>query len=64
MGLSLAEFWRSSTRRSLAEARLRPGGLRRGEGGGGGIRTHDTVSRMPHFKCGTFNLSVTPPILL
>jgi hypothetical protein len=24
-------------------------------GGEGGIRTHDTVSRMPHFECGAFD---------
>ena len=26
-------------------------------GGEGGIRTHDTVTRMPHFECGAFNRS-------
>jgi hypothetical protein len=30
-------------------------------GGEGGIRTHDTVARTPHFECGTFNHSATSP---
>src|SRR5579864_8681607 len=30
-------------------------------GGQGGIRTHDTVTRMPHFECGAFNRSATCP---
>src|SRR5262249_33934107 len=30
-------------------------------GGGGGIRTHDTLARMPVFKTGLFNHSSTPP---
>ncbi len=30
---------------------VRPGGA----GGEGGIRTPDTVTRMPHFECGAFN---------
>src|SRR5262245_8390290 len=30
-------------------------------GGEGGIRTHDTVARMPHFECGAFNRSATSP---
>ncbi len=29
--------------------------------GGGGIRTHGTVSRTPVFKTGAFNRSATPP---
>lgn len=30
-------------------------------GGGGGIRTHETVARLPVFKTGAFNRSATPP---
>ena len=30
-------------------------------GGWGGIRTHETLSRLPVFKTGTFNHSVTHP---
>jgi hypothetical protein len=30
-------------------------------GGEGGIRTPDTVARMPHFECGAFNHSATSP---
>ncbi len=30
-------------------------------GGQGGIRTLDTVTRMPHFECGAFNRSATCP---
>jgi hypothetical protein len=29
--------------------------------GEGGIRTPDTVTRMPHFECGAFNHSATSP---
>src|SRR5260370_1994229 len=32
-----------------------------GRGGEGGIRTPDTVARMPHFECGAFNHSATSP---
>jgi hypothetical protein len=31
-------------------------------GGEGGIRTPDTVARMPHFECGAFDHSATSPI--
>jgi hypothetical protein len=31
-------------------------------GGEGGIRTPDTVTRMPHFECGAFNRSATSPM--
>ena len=31
------------------------------DGGQGGIRTLDTVTRMPHFECGAFNHSTTCP---
>ncbi len=30
-------------------------------GGGGEIRTHDTLSGIPHFECGAFGHSATPP---
>ena len=30
-------------------------------GGGGGIRTHETLSRLPVFKTGAFNRSATLP---
>src|SRR6267378_5749043 len=33
-----------------------------GLGGEGGIRTHDTLSRIPVFETGTFNRSVTSPV--
>ena len=33
-------------------------------GGEGGIRTPDTVTRMPHFECGAFNHSATSPSLI
>jgi hypothetical protein len=33
-------------------------------GGEGGIRTPDTVTRMPHFECGAFNHSATSPQIL
>jgi hypothetical protein len=36
-------------------------GLRGNSGGGGGIRTHETLSRLPVFKTGAFNRSATPP---
>ena len=32
-----------------------------GNGGGGGIRTHETLARLPVFKTGAFNHSATPP---
>ena len=35
------------------------GGLRLG--GEGGIRTHGTVARTPHFECGAFDHSATSP---
>src|ERR1700739_532724 len=37
--------------------------LRRFVGGEGGIRTPDTVARMPHFECGAFNHSATSPLV-
>ena len=36
-------------------------GKERVGGGGGGIRTHETLSRLPVFKTGAFNHSATPP---
>lgn len=33
----------------------------RDNGGWGGIRTHETVSRLPVFKTGAFNRSATHP---
>src|SRR5579864_4819658 len=35
--------------------------VRKPIGGEGGIRTPDTVARMPHFECGAFNHSATSP---
>ncbi len=35
-----------------------------GPGGGGEIRTHDTISDIPVFKTGPFNHSGTPPVRL
>ncbi len=32
-----------------------------GYGGEGGIRTLDTVARIPHFECGAFDHSATSP---
>ena len=32
-----------------------------GSGGWGGIRTHETLSRLPVFKTGAFNHSATHP---
>ena len=34
-----------------------------GCGGWGGIRTHETLSRLPVFKTGAFNRSATSPFL-
>jgi hypothetical protein len=46
----------SSIRRARCdESHSRP------SGGEGGIRTPDTVARMPHFECGAFNHSATSP---
>jgi hypothetical protein len=36
-------------------------GFERLNGGEGGIRTPDTVARMPHFECGAFDHSATSP---
>jgi hypothetical protein len=33
-------------------------------GGWGGIRTHETLSRLPVFKTGAFNPSATHPYFL
>ena len=32
------------------------------DGGGGGIRTLETLARLPVFKTGAFNRSATPPV--
>ena len=37
------------------------GGESSESGGGGGIRTHETLPRLPVFKTGAFNRSATPP---
>ena len=43
-------------------ARMREANIQRAETGGeGGIRTHVTVARKPHFECGAFDLSATSP---
>jgi hypothetical protein len=46
-------FWRP--------AKASEGGRKMLAGGEGGIRTPDTVARMPHFECGAFNHSATSP---
>ena len=35
---------------------------RQGRGGEGGIQTHGTVARTPHFECGAFDHSATSPL--
>jgi hypothetical protein len=45
---------------STSASQLGPRGSRF-DGGEGGIRTPDTVARMPHFECGAFNHSATSP---
>ena len=35
--------------------------LMESSGGEGGIRTHVTVTRKPHFECGAFDHSATSP---
>ena len=59
---------RSQSRGLLDEGRSSDGfvrypveNVRAGAGGEGGIRTPDTVTRMPHFECGAFNHSATSP---
>ena len=48
----------SNATRQNGERRL----LRLEKGGGeGGIRTPDTVARMPHFECGAIDHSATSP---
>src|SRR5215813_7580243 len=51
------------TRRAPAPAALlgRSSTTNKMLGGEGGIRTPDTVTRMPHFECGAFNHSATSP---
>jgi hypothetical protein len=49
------------TQAKLVQKVLPIQGVRGSRGGEGGIRTHDTVARMPHFECGAFNRSATSP---
>ena len=63
---TLKEFKRVAMRADKTDQRFRIAW--RGEvaplaeaGGSGGIRTHDTVARMPVFKTGAFNHSATLP---
>src|SRR5215831_17472295 len=58
------------TARTFLAAQMKPRGLTTGErseslskvvGGEGGIRTPDTVARMPHFECGAIDHSATSP---
>src|SRR2546428_3619140 len=50
-------------RERLRDRQQCPGSAARVERGGeGGIRTPDTVARMPHFECGAFNHSATSPL--
>src|ERR1044071_7787669 len=52
------------SRRRIAATRvraLRSRGSRSDIGGEGGIRTHGTVARTPHFECGAFDHSATSP---
>ena len=56
---------RRSPRRGTP-AHRRPGGVRLSDeasraGGGGGIRTHGSLTTSPDFKSGAFNHSTTPP---
>ena len=57
----------SELRQRLAapgKSRRKPGETPLGEdraGGEGGIRTHGTVARTPHFECGAFDHSATSP---
>src|SRR6476620_5907190 len=50
---------RLSSGLSAARLHKRLVGLLRG--GEGGIRTHGTVARAPHFECGAFDHSATSP---
>ena len=46
---------------SQSDTRTKMDGVGWGSGGWGGIRTHETVSRLPVFKTGAFNRSATHP---
>ena len=56
IALRRAPQYRRFTAEILIQRQVR--GLRGGEGG---IRTHGTVARTPHFECGAFDLSATSP---
>jgi hypothetical protein len=45
----------------LKQERVARSARQKQDGGEGGIRTPDTVARMPHFECGAFNRSATSP---
>lgn len=47
--------------RLLSKGRIIGKSRERSENGGGGIRTLDTVTRIPAFEAGAFNRSATPP---
>jgi hypothetical protein len=62
VSVALANFGNVSkfeTNQQIAGEALR---LKDRHGGEGGIRTHDTVARMPHFECGAFDHSATSPL--
>ena len=50
-----------ATRKPLTRSRVRTLWMCREVGGEGGIRTHGTVARTPHFECGAFDHSATSP---
>ena len=45
----------------LSQNLILPFYINRLRGGGGGIRTHETISRLAVFKTAAFNHSATPP---
>ena len=63
LGIVVEKFLqiRSRSIRELNREVGRGGGYTVWPGGEGGIRTPDTVARMPHFECGAFNHSATSP---
>jgi hypothetical protein len=56
-----ATAFRTLHGRNPSEISAMPESTHIGSGGGGGIRTHETVARLPVFKTGAFNRSATPP---
>ena len=50
------------TRSESLRSRGPIGLVSRAAGGEGGIRTHGTVARTPHFECGAFDHSATSPL--